>query len=183
MINRSNHYFRRSMSQVPQMNIRKYLDRAKRKKKVLSRFLVKLGQSKIQLAKAAREADKEVWQEVNCLACANCCKRMTPTFTRTDINRISKHFKMTPREFSEKWLKVDGTKDYINKSIPCQFLGSDNKCTIYSIRPKDCAEFPHFIRKDFRYQVQQKTFTENMSYCPATVVFVEKLQAAIEADL
>ncbi len=183
MINRSNHYFRRAMAKEQQFNIKKYTDRARRKKGTLSKFLVKLGKSTIPLAKAAKAADKEAWKEVQCLSCANCCKKMTPTFNRNDISRISKHFNMSSKEFSEKWLTVDDNKDIINKSTPCQFLGKDNKCSIYSIRPKDCREFPHFIRKDFRYQVQEKTFTNNMKFCPATLVFVEKMQAAIEADL
>jgi uncharacterized protein len=183
MINRSNHYFRRYMAQAKQFSVRKYTDRAKRNKKSLSKFLVKLGKTKFPLAKLAREANDAAWKEVDCLSCANCCKKMTPTFNRNDISRISKHLNMSPTAFKEKWLIVDDNKDTVNKSTPCQFLGKDNKCSIYSVRPKDCAEFPHFIRKDFRYQVQEKTFTTNLKFCPATLVFVEKMQAAIEADL
>jgi len=39
----------------------------------------------------AEQLNTEVWQEVDCLSCANCCKTMTPTFTPKDIRRISKH--------------------------------------------------------------------------------------------
>jgi hypothetical protein len=54
--------------------------------------------------KIAKEMDKEVWAETDCLACANCCKTMTPTFTKQDIKRISAHFDQTPEEFTAKWL-------------------------------------------------------------------------------
>ena len=47
----------------------------------------------------------QVWAEVDCLSCANCCKKMTPTFTQQDIKRISAHFKETPEAFRKKWLK------------------------------------------------------------------------------
>jgi hypothetical protein len=50
------------------------------------------------LDKMAKEADKEVWAETDCLSCANCCKTMTPTFTKQDIKRISAHFNQTPQE-------------------------------------------------------------------------------------
>lgn len=167
-----------------ELNVKTYQRRAYRKKKSLTKFLKKLGKSKTKgILKITAEVDKEVWKEVACLDCANCCKKMTPTYTRADINRISKHFKMTYKEFYDKWLKVDENKDIINKKTPCQFLGKDHKCTIYAIRPVDCATFPHFTRKDFRYQVREKVFNQNVSYCPATLVFVEKLQERIEGDL
>jgi hypothetical protein len=163
----------------------RYRRRAYRKKKVLTRFLNKLGKSKKRgILKATAEADKAAFSEVACLDCANCCKKMTPTYSRKDIKRISAHFNMTYQQFFDKWLKVEkGSKDIINKSTPCQFLGKDHKCSIYEIRPTDCAEFPHFIRKDFRHQVREKVFHQNMVYCPATLVFVEKLKDLVEADL
>lgn len=159
-----------------------YTRRAYRKKKDLTKFLRRLAKSTGPILKTVAEVDKEVWEEVACLDCANCCKKMTPTYTRKDINRIAAHLKMTYQEYYEKYLKVDENKDIINKSTPCQFLGKNHKCTIYDIRPDDCAMFPHFIRKDFRYQVKEKTFQNNLTYCPATLVFVEKLQARIEGD-
>jgi len=162
---------------MAKIDTEKYKRRGYRKKKVLAKFLQKVGKSKTRgILKTVAEVDKEVWKEVACLDCANCCKKMTPTYTRKDVNRIAKHFKMTYKEFFDKWLHVDENKDIVNTSLPCQFLGKDNKCTIYAIRPDDCAGFPHFIRKDFRYQAKEKTFINNISLCPATLVFVEKLK-------
>ena len=108
---------------------------------------------------------------------------MTPTYSKKDINRISKHLNMTYKEFYDKWLKKERNKDIVNKSTPCQFLGKDNKCGIYEIRPADCREFPHTTKRDFRYQASERIYTQNLKFCPATLVFVEKLQKAIEADL
>jgi len=169
---------------MAKVNIDRYRRRAYRKKKTIVKFLRKLGKSKIKgILKTASEADKEVWQEVSCVNCANCCKKMTPTYSRKDINRIAAHFNMTYRQFYDKWLMVDENKDIVNQTTPCQFLGKNNMCTIYEIRPQDCADFPHFTRKDFRYQVQQKVFDQNITYCPATLVFVEKLHERLAADL
>lgn len=169
---------------MAEFKIAPYKRRAARKKKELSKFLKELGKSKRKgILKTALAVDKSVWGEVGCISCANCCKTMTPTYTKKDVNRIAKHFNMTYDEFYKKWLKKDSNKDIVNKSTPCQFLGKDNLCTIYDIRPADCAEFPHFVRKDFMYQVQEKTYTNNLSHCPATLIFVEKLKTVIEADL
>jgi Fe-S-cluster containining protein len=168
---------------MAEIDVKKYKRRATRKKKELGKFLKKLAKIKPKgILKVVANADAQAWQEVSCVSCANCCKTMTPTYTRKDVNRISKHFKMTYDAFYDKWLKLDTNKDIINKSTPCQFLGKDNLCTIYEIRPGDCAGFPHFIRRDFMYQVEEKTYLNNISHCPATLVFVEKIQKAIEAD-
>ena len=169
---------------MAKVDIQKYKRRSYRKKKDLSKFLKKLAKSKPKgILKRVAAADKAVWEEVSCLSCANCCKTMTPTYTRKDVNRISKHFKMTYDQFYDKWLKTDENKDIVNKSTPCQFLGKNNMCSIYEIRPDDCAGFPHFIRRDFMYQVEEKTYINNISHCPATLVFVEKMKELVEADL
>ena len=127
------------------------------------------------LDKIALEVNKEVWAETDCLACANCCKTMTPTFTPKDIKRISAHFNQTPDEFKTKWLyKERGTGDMMNKKQPCQFLNlKDNKCSIYEIRPDDCSGFPHHTKKHFTDWV--RVYKQNVEYCPATYKLVEKM--------
>lgn len=118
--------------------------------------------------------EKEVWKEVDCLTCANCCKKMTPTFTPKDLKRISAHFNQTPEEFRKQWLQKDRNKDLVNKNQPCQFLNlKDNKCSIYAIRPEDCSGFPHLSKRKWtEYAYVHK---QNIDYCPATFKMVEKM--------
>ncbi|MBL0356837.1 MAG: YkgJ family cysteine cluster protein [Chitinophagaceae bacterium] len=128
------------------------------------------------LHKTMVEVDKEVWAETECLTCGNCCKKMTPTFTTADIKRIAGYFNMKPDAFKEKWLTFDKKEgDWQNVKQPCQFLNlSDNKCSIYPIRPADCAGFPHLTKKnptDYLHVHKQ-----NIEYCPATYKMVEKMQ-------
>ena len=120
---------------------------------------------------------EEVFEEINCLGCANCCKTMTPTFTKQDMKRISAHFGQSVEEFQTKWLKKErgGDRDWLNKTEPCQFLNlTDNKCSIYEVRPADCAGFPHLTKKfnDFVHIHKQ-----NVEYCPASYRLVEKMMA------
>lgn len=131
------------------------------------------------LDKLSVELDKEVWAETDCLSCANCCKTMTPTFTKEDIKRISAYFKQTPKEFTDKWLfKERGTGDMMNKKQPCQFLNlKDNKCSIYEIRPVDCSGFPHHTKKHFTEWVH--VYKQNVEYCPATYKLVEKMMERV----
>jgi Fe-S-cluster containining protein len=153
--------------------IKRMMQRNRRKYRY---FLTRLETTKPKgLAALVKEADKEVWKETDCLKCANCCKTMTPTFTNTDIKRIAAHLKTTPEAFREKWLyKERSTGDWMNKKQPCQFLDlKTNKCSIYAVRPADCAGFPHHTKKQFTEWVH--VYKQNVEYCPATYRLVEKL--------
>ena len=114
----------------------------------------------------------------NCLDCANCCKTTGPLFTGKDIERISKSFRMKPSKFIESYLRIDEDNDYVLQSVPCTFLGADNKCSIYDIRPKACREFPHTDRRKF-HQITSLTL-KNVKICPAAYNIVEALRKKIK---
>jgi uncharacterized protein len=163
------------------MDIKKFRITAARKRKPLSLFLDKLDKIVPEdMPVLVKEADALVWQEVSCMECANCCKTMTPTFTKADIKRISAHLEMTPKEFTEKWLiKEEDSGDWVNKTQPCQFL-ADNKCSIYDVRPADCAEFPHHNKKPF--DLYNDTFKNNLIHCPATLNLISRLKRVVEKE-
>ena len=145
------------------------------------RFLNKMEKAPAAgIDKLTKVIDKEVWDSVDCLTCANCCKKMTPTFTPKDLKRISAHFGETPEEFKKKWLKKDRSNgDWVNVTQPCQFLNlNDNKCSIYAIRPVDCSGFPHLAKKKFDDYAH--VHKQNIDYCPATFKMVEKLIGRVE---
>lgn len=128
-----------------------------------------------RLDQSVAQMEKEVWNEVDCLSCSNCCRSMTPTFTRQDIKRISSHFGVSQDDFVDHWLYKDKDGDWMNKKIPCQFLNLDtNKCSIYEIRPDDCAGFPHLSKKKMVEYIH--VHKQNIEHCPATYRMVEKMQ-------
>ncbi len=146
----------------------------------LRRFLTKVENNPPALLDDyADELDREVWTEVNCLACSNCCRVMTPTFNFQDLRRISAHFGMTIKAFKQKWLFKNRRGEWMNVNRPCQFLDrKTNMCNIYEIRPKDCAEFPHLTKKKMvEYMHLHKA---NVQYCPATFRMVEKLMVKLK---
>ncbi|CAN5338647.1 YkgJ family cysteine cluster protein [soil metagenome] len=167
-----------------EINFRKFRNQFKAKKKQLRNFITRAEKRPAQLlAVIAEEKDKEVWSEINCLSCANCCKKMSPTYTWQDIKRIAAHLQMRPKDFKEKFLYLDKRdNDWMNVKRPCQFLDlGTNMCTIYEVRPADCAGFPHLTRKpipDYMHVHKQ-----NIEYCPATMLFTEKLKAALDRTL
>lgn len=163
------------------MDLKKFRIAAARKKESRSAFLDKLDHTVPgDLAEIVAKADAEVWRETDCTNCANCCKTMTPTFSPKDITRISKHVGMTPKAFKEKWLyKEEETGDWMNKSQPCQFLDG-NMCSIYEVRPVDCAEFPHHNKTPF--DLYNHMYKDNIMHCPATLALVDKVKKAVEKE-
>lgn len=165
------------------MDLNKFEKKVTKKKGKLIKFLKKLDRIVPEDFPAlVTEVDATVWQDVDCLACANCCKTMTPTYSPADIKRIAAHFSMTPQQFKTKWLyKEEETGDWMNTSTPCQFLNlKDNKCSIYEIRPKDCAGFPHHSKKEF--DMYNDTYTNNIDRCPATFELVNRLRKRVEQE-
>ena len=170
----------RLMSEVKPFTLRSFKYKARQNKGKLRRFLTRLEKSSVRsVERITASLEKEVWKETDCLACANCCKTMTPTFTNTDIKRIAAHFRQTPEQFKKQWLKKDREGDYVNRKTPCQFLDlKTNMCSIYAIRPADCAGFPHLPKKMKDYAHVHK---QNVEFCPATYRLVEKMM--LHADL
>ena len=117
------------------------------------------------------------FKKTDCMSCGNCCKTTGPLFTSTDIERISKNFKMKPADFTANYLRMDEDNDYVLQQVPCTFLNEDNSCFIYDIRPKACREFPHTDRNKF-HQINEITL-QNLPVCPAVYNIVEKLKATL----
>ena len=148
--------------------------KAKDKHKEHKKFFQKLKK------KPPRDLDREMqglhekeFSRTDCLKCANCCKTTGPLFTNKDIERISKHFRLKPQQFIEQYLRIDEDNDYVLQQLPCPFLGADNYCSIYDVRPKACAEFPHTNRKDF-HKISNLTM-KNVVICPAAMNIVEEM--------
>ena len=165
------------MSQTS-LDIERYKELAQQKQGEHRKFLATLKKKAPKnLDKIVHEVHQEVFAEIDCTACANCCKTLGPLFTEADIQRIAKHFRMKLGAFEEAFLKVDEDGDKIFKTMPCPFLGEDNLCSIYDVRPKACREFPHTDLKKI-YQINNLTI-KNTLFCPAAYLFVEKLRARL----
>lgn len=121
-----------------------------------------------------QELHEAEFQRTDCLDCANCCKTTGPLFTNNDIERIAKFFRMKPQKFIAQFLRVDEDNDYVLQEVPCTFLGADNLCSIYDVRPKACREFPHTDRKKFQ-QISNLTM-KNVAICPAAFNIVEEMK-------
>lgn len=119
---------------------------------------------------------EQAFAKIDCLQCANCCKNYSPRFKTPDIKRISRHLKMKEGEFIETYLMLDTEGDYVVKTKPCPFLGADNYCSIYEVRPSDCQRFP-YTDEDVIVKRQSLTL-KNSSFCPIVYYVLEGLMAS-----
>ena len=162
-----------------QDNLKQLPKLAKDKHKETKSFFDKLKKKPPkQLDYMMQELHEAEFKKTDCLTCANCCKTTGPLFTDKDIERIAKHFKMKSAQFITQFLRVDEENDYVLQSVPCTFLGADNYCSIYDVRPKACREFPHTDRKKFQ-QISHLTM-KNMEICPAAYNIVEEMKRRIK---
>ena len=77
---------------------------------------------------------KEVFEEVDCLQCANCCRTTSPIFYQHDIERVARSLRMKPGDFVEKYLRIDVDRDYVLKSSPCPFLEPTQQSPRYGFK-------------------------------------------------
>ena len=80
--------------------------------------------------------------------------------------------------FIETYLRLDEEGDYVVRSKPCPFLGTDNYCSIYEDRPSDCRRFP-YTDEDVIVK-RQKLTLKNSSFCPIVFYVLEKLEENLE---
>ncbi len=116
---------------------------------------------------------EEAISKIDCLQCANCCKNYSPRFKTPDVKRISKHLGMRESEFIDVYLKVDEEGDFVVKTLPCPFLGTENYCSIYDQRPSDCQRFPY---TDEDVIIKRPVLAlKNSTFCPITYYVLEGL--------
>jgi len=157
------------------MELDRFREVAKNKSAENKKFLLGLKKrDPRKIDSAFHQQHDEVFEEINCLDCANCCKTTSPIFYQNDIERLAKRLRLKPGEIIDKYLRVDEDNDYVLRSSPCPFLGPDNYCSVYEDRPKACREYPHTNRKKM-VQIMELTF-KNTLVCPAVLEMVERLK-------
>jgi Fe-S-cluster containining protein len=140
------------------------------------RFLRNLRQQSFEkVDRIALELHQEAFNIVDCTRCANCCRTMRIGVTEEDIPRIAKHLGMAPEEFVVAYLEPDKEAGgYRMKMIPCPFLGDDNLCTIYDVRPGGCRAYPYTDKPYF--SSRSIANSQSAVICPAVFYIVEQMK-------
>ncbi len=151
--------------------LRNWEKKSAENQKLYSRFLDKADRNEV--LKLLPDLHLAAFEKIDCLQCAACCKNYSPRFKTPDIKRISRHLNLKEGVFIEKFLKLDDEGDYVVQSSPCPFLGADNHCSIYEVRPSDCERFP-YTDEDVLIRRKKLTLT-NSGFCPIVYFVLENL--------
>ena len=158
------------------MDVATEIERARQERKANKKWASKTkARPPRDLDERFHAAHEEVFEEIDCLECANCCKTTSPIFRDVDIDRLARHLNVRPAELVQRHLHLDGEGDYVLNVAPCPFLGPDNYCSVYAARPRACREYPHTDRKNM-LQILPLT-VRNTLVCPAVGEVMRRLRA------
>ena len=160
------------------MKYQDLLNQSIAEKEIYKKFVQRLKKSNHRTLDATfHQVHTQVFKNIDCLACANCCKTTSPIFRDVDIRRLSKRLRLSEAAFIAQYLKMDSDSDYVLTSAPCSFLGADNYCSVYEDRPLACREYPHTDRKNM-YQILDLT-RKNMEICPAVTQIMQEISKKV----
>lgn len=123
------------------------------------------------------ELDQKITPQIDCLQCGNCCKTLMINVEEKEADEVARALHLTRQNFDAKFIEKSYTGKLLINTIPCHFLGSDNKCAIYLNRFSGCKEFPALHLP----QIKKRLFTIFMHYgrCPIIFNVVEQLKQVL----
>ena len=80
-------------------------------------------------------------------------------------------------ELAERYLRVDEDRDTVLRELPWPFLGEDNRCVVYEVRPKACREYPRADQKGMQRLLG--IAAKNALLCPAAFLVTQELRRAV----
>lgn len=167
---------------LPLTDLDQIREAAKRKEKENARFrtFLKTRRAGAETDSLIREIAEEVSGQIDCLACANCCKKLMPAFTETEIEVVSNSLEMNRDAFVHTFLQFSAEEQtHFTLHSPCAFL-KDNHCSIYALRPHSCHDYPNLHKPDFSYRMLG--VLNNYGICPIVYNAVERLKVALAFD-
>jgi Fe-S-cluster containining protein len=137
-------------------------------------FLKSVDLSVEDLDDIVHSMNDKVTAEIDCTACANCCRGLAITLTPEDISRIAAHLGLSEDELKAEYLRYDQEeRSFEFKSKPCPFL-SRKLCSIYDKRPEACRDFPNLHKDEFVFRLI--SVVHNYSECPIVFNVYEQLK-------
>ncbi len=114
-----------------------------------------------------RRLAEEVEDEIDCTACANCCRVATVKITERDVESMAKSLRSSPQRFLNDYTMQSEEEGLILKRTEkgCVFLDG-NLCLIYDARPANCQDFPHVVRGNGSIASRMWQFVDRATYCP-----------------
>jgi len=128
-----------------------------------------------------RRIAQGIEEQIDCTACANCCKAATTSVSPRDIARLAKFLRITPARFKADYVMESAEEGLIlrrTEESGCVFLDG-NLCTVYEARPDICQRFPHLVRGNGSIASRMWSFVDRASFCPIVYNSLEAFKDAL----
>ena len=114
-----------------------------------------------------RHIAEGIEEQIDCTACANCCRTATTTVVERDVERLARYLRTTPGKFLADYTEVSAEEGRVWKRGKggCVFLDG-NLCSVYEARPETCQRFPHLVRGQGSLASRTWQFIDRATYCP-----------------
>jgi uncharacterized protein len=120
--------------------------------------------------------------EIDCLACANCCRVATAKVTDRDVERLAKHLRLKVARVMSDFVLESEEEGFVlrrDAKTGCVFL-SGNECTVYDARPDSCQRFPHVVRGTGSIVSRMWELTDRACYCPIVYNSLEAFKEELD---
>lgn len=126
-----------------------------------------------------RRVAEEIEEQIDCLACANCCRVATVRLLERDEERLAKALGISLARFRREYSDVSEEEGRILRRTEsgCVFLAG-NECTVYDDRPSNCVDFPHVVRGAGSIASRMWQFIDRACYCPIVYNTLEAFKDA-----
>ena len=144
-------------------------------------FLKNLSISDEELDAIVHRINDEVTAQIDCTACANCCKVFGPILNDEDISTFASGLELSVADLESQYLKLSESEPsgHEFRERPCPFL-VDNRCSNYEYRPGDCRSYPYLHKEDFRGRLLG--VIGNYAICPIVFNVYERLKVELWRD-
>ena len=115
-----------------------------------------------------RRIAEDVEDQIDCLACGNCCKVATAVVSERDVERLARHLRIPRERFLADYTMQSVEEGLIlrrTREAGCVFLDGTS-CTVYDARPDTCQRFPHLVRGAGSIASRMWQLTDRATYCP-----------------
>jgi len=110
---------------------------------------------------------QDIEGQIDCTACANCCRVATTQITERDAERLARFLRVKLSVFLRDYTVE--TKDegrILNRDENgCVFL-EGNLCSVYEARPNTCELFPHLVKGNGSLLSRLWHMPDRAVYCP-----------------
>lgn len=121
-----------------------------------------------------RHAAEQVQDQIDCRACAECCRVSEVELAERDVEKLAKFLGIKERAFVEQYTVTAEDETQILKRTKegCVFLDG-NECTVYEARPGNCERFPHLLKGAGSIPSRMWQFVDRATYCPIVYNWME----------